>query len=116
MPPAMTADAGNNDHATTHTPTVADTPVGALPPISGGAPESSVPEADIAAESGSSAAGDVDTSAVGTDEPLPDASRAGGRIDRRASAESNHDLSRARGRGNCRRATARRRTNRQRPP
>ncbi len=70
---AHEAGAGDNDHAPAHPhgPTVADTPVGALPPISGGAPESSMPEADIAAETGPSGGDDIDTSGVSTHEPRP---------------------------------------------
>ncbi len=67
------AASSNNDNggANSHGPTVAETPIGALPPISGGAPESSMPEAHIAADSGQGASDEVSASAVATDEPRP---------------------------------------------
>ncbi len=66
---APAGDDHPNSHA--HRPTVAETPLGALPPISGGAPESSMPEAEIGTQSGSRPSDQVESSAVASDLPRP---------------------------------------------
>jgi protein Tex len=65
------AMAANNDHPATQPqqPSVAETPVGALPPISGGAPDSS--EAEVETQSGSTAPVQVEHAAVVTDRHQP---------------------------------------------
>ena len=77
----------NNDHpaGNAHPPSVAETPVGALPPISGGSPESSAPEAEIAAQPSAGSSDEVEASPVATECAATGPYRAGpGRSDRRA--------------------------------
>ncbi len=62
-----------NDHPApqAHHPTVAETPIGALPPISGGAPDSSVPEAGIDSPGDASSSDGDNPTAVATESPDP---------------------------------------------
>ena len=67
-----------------HHPTVAETPIGALPPISGGAPDSTAPESEIeSAGDASSSEGDNPT-AVATESLEPSQAAGEGGATRRS--------------------------------
>ena len=87
--------APGNDHPPSdpHPPSVADTPIGSLPPISGGAPDSPVPEAELESPGGSSASETAEPAAVSADEAEHVDSGAPAMESADAPAvEANHDL------------------------
>ena len=86
-------DATGNSHPTSdpHPPTVAETPIGALPPISGGAPDSSVPEAEIESAGGSSSSEAVPPTAALADAERAHSSPSGTESADAHAVQTNHD-------------------------